>query len=270
MGMPHDEVPDMLGRVLSGSNYNLRQTRGKFGLGSKMALIWAKKSTGMPIEVRTAHCKELKESSKKITYCKLDINIRKNEPKIIQHTLSNQNAEEPFYGTEISVISEGNWRSHGSYIKKYFSELAVVTPYADLSFQYKDSTGKRNPLSMVFDRRSDRIPPIPMEVKHHPGSVDNIIVQQLLNNVRPSTKLTTFLKTEFQCITDKMAKNLIEKLGLDTKNGKCSDLDDHYLDSLTQLLKNETFPTPKGDCLSPAGEYNLRLGIMKEFGLDSK
>jgi DNA topoisomerase-6 subunit B len=46
MGMPHNEVPDMLGRVLSGSNYSLRQTRGKFGLGSKMALIWAKKSTG--------------------------------------------------------------------------------------------------------------------------------------------------------------------------------------------------------------------------------
>ena len=46
MGMPHSEVPDMLGRVLSGSNYSLRQTRGKFGLGSKMALIWAKKSTG--------------------------------------------------------------------------------------------------------------------------------------------------------------------------------------------------------------------------------
>lgn len=36
----------MLGRVLAGSKYGVRQTRGKFGLGAKMALIWAKKSTG--------------------------------------------------------------------------------------------------------------------------------------------------------------------------------------------------------------------------------
>jgi len=39
-------------RVLSGSKYGLRQTRGKFGLGAKMALIWSKQSTGMPVEVR--------------------------------------------------------------------------------------------------------------------------------------------------------------------------------------------------------------------------
>lgn len=45
-GMPHERIPDMLGRVLAGSKYGVRQTRGKFGLGAKMALIWAKKSTG--------------------------------------------------------------------------------------------------------------------------------------------------------------------------------------------------------------------------------
>ena len=32
--------------------YGVRQTRGKFGLGAKMALIWSKQSTGMPVEVR--------------------------------------------------------------------------------------------------------------------------------------------------------------------------------------------------------------------------
>lgn len=42
-GMSHDKVPDLLGRVLSGSKYGVRQTRGKFGLGAKMALIWSKK-----------------------------------------------------------------------------------------------------------------------------------------------------------------------------------------------------------------------------------
>ena len=56
-GMAHDAIPELLGRVLSGSKYGVRQTRGKFGLGAKMALIWSKKSTGMPIRVETSHVK---------------------------------------------------------------------------------------------------------------------------------------------------------------------------------------------------------------------
>jgi len=38
-GMPHDYIPNMLGRVLSGTKYGLKQTHEKFGLGAKMALI---------------------------------------------------------------------------------------------------------------------------------------------------------------------------------------------------------------------------------------
>ena len=51
-GMAFDAIPNMLGIVLSGSKYGVRQTRGKFGLGAKMALIWGKKSTGVPVKVR--------------------------------------------------------------------------------------------------------------------------------------------------------------------------------------------------------------------------
>ena len=45
-GMVHEAIPNLLGKVLSGSKYGVRQTRCKFGLGAKMALIWSKKSTG--------------------------------------------------------------------------------------------------------------------------------------------------------------------------------------------------------------------------------
>ena len=51
MGMAHADIPNMFGRALSGTKYGVKQTRGKFGLGAKMALIWAKMSTGLPIEV---------------------------------------------------------------------------------------------------------------------------------------------------------------------------------------------------------------------------
>lgn len=75
-GMPHNSIPDSLGRVLAGSKYGVRQTRGKFGLGAKMALIWSKQSTGLPVEVRTATGPD-----KLLSVCVLDIDIQKNEPK---------------------------------------------------------------------------------------------------------------------------------------------------------------------------------------------
>ena len=32
----------------------MMQTRGKFGLGAKMALIWSKMTTGLPFEIYSA------------------------------------------------------------------------------------------------------------------------------------------------------------------------------------------------------------------------
>ena len=95
-GMPHKDIPNMLGRVLSGTKYGaplwlgvssrscsilawscaslcpvaraaenarrpapetapgVKQTRGKFGLGAKMALIWSKMTTGLPFSITSA------------------------------------------------------------------------------------------------------------------------------------------------------------------------------------------------------------------------
>ena len=57
-----------------------------------MALIWAKKSTGMPIEVRSAHAKTAASKPQSVSHCVLDIDIHKNQPAIQTHTKSS-NAE---------------------------------------------------------------------------------------------------------------------------------------------------------------------------------
>lgn len=46
-GIAVENIGNMLGKVLSGSKHGIKQTRGKFGLGAKMALIWSKKSSGL-------------------------------------------------------------------------------------------------------------------------------------------------------------------------------------------------------------------------------
>ncbi len=78
--MPHNEIPRMLGRVLSGSKYQLRQARGRFGLGAKMALIWSKMTTARPLQIYSAA-----RDQSFISVCKLDIDIHKNEPNVLEH-----------------------------------------------------------------------------------------------------------------------------------------------------------------------------------------
>lgn len=128
-GMHHKDVPNMLGRVLSGTKYGVKQTRGKFGLGAKMALLWSKMSTGLPVTVRTARKKQ-----DFISVFTLDIDILKNEPNI--HKEEKLPNPDHWHGAELSVTIEGNWSTYGFQILKYLRQLAVITPYADFQFKY--------------------------------------------------------------------------------------------------------------------------------------
>ena len=264
MGMETKKVSEFLGRVLSGSKYGVKQTRGKFGLGAKMALIWSKKSTGLPIEIRTAHgINGGKEPGETISQTKLDINIYKNEPKIVSQVVS-ENID-GWRGTEFTVILEGNWMWAKSKIQKYMSALAVVTPFADFTLSYDSDKGSK-PFTLKYERRSERIPPPAKAIKHHPTSVNQLIVQRLLHNFNQNKTITRFLNSEFQCISPNLAKKLVAELHFDPKM-KVKEVtnDTQKVHNITKILKEAKFQDPSGKCLSPAGEYNLKLGIMKEY-----
>jgi DNA topoisomerase VI subunit B len=56
----------------AGTKYGVKQTRGKFGLGAKMALIWSKMTTGLPFTINSAVRKQ-----DFISHYLLDIDIHK-------------------------------------------------------------------------------------------------------------------------------------------------------------------------------------------------
>jgi hypothetical protein len=63
-----------------------------------------------------------------------------------------------------------------------------------------------------------------LDAKHHPSSVNNLLMQQLLN-ANQSKTLLSFLKTEFSCINNTLAKRLITELGSSfSADMKCSEL----------------------------------------------
>lgn len=268
-GMAHSAIPDLFGRVLSGSKYGVRQTRGKFGLGAKMALIWAKKSTGHPIHIQTVHRimddddGETAAIPRKVSSCILDIDIYKNEPRVIEH--SEELNVDGIVGTTVRVLIAGNWTTYKSRVVQYMQQLAIITPYASLSLAYTESSGKRN-IFLSYDRRSEQMPATPVTVKHHPASVNNIIVQQLIQFTNTKT-LLMFLTKELSAVSIPLAKRLITELstaaGL-SETMKPGDLTDKQITRLVQLFHQvQLFRAPDGTCLSPLGEYNLNLGIHK-------
>lgn len=290
-GMPHESVPDLLGRVLSGTKYGVCQTRGKFGLGAKMALIWSKMSTGLPIDVRTST-----SASGGISHTVLDIDIHRNEPNV--HSAAVEGNPGGWRGTSLAVTIEGSWTYARSKVLRYLRQIAVITPYAQFKFVYEGEAGKGS-LALTFARRTDAVPPPPAPVKHHPASVDLELVKRLLATTRAPT-LRAFLAREFSCVSKAHA----DRLAAEARAGMAPDTDPRSLDAkqaarLHQLLHEAKFDDPSGDHLSPAGacvcvwgggagglrtdgppllprlplaslpgEYNLRLGITKEFRPD--
>lgn len=263
-GMQHEDIPNMLGRVLSGTKYGVRQTRGKFGLGSKMALIWSKQTTGLPIRIRSAQ-----PNQSFVSEYALDIDIEKNEPNV--HKEEKHPNTEHWHGAELSVTIEGNWTTYRQYVLSYLRQLAIVTPYAQFRFRFLTSpatTSTAKDIDILFRRRTDIMPALPTVTKHHPTAAKEnmLLIKDLLSQTREKT-LLNFLHKEFTCISKDLSARLIQELGygFDTDMHP-SEVTDKQATRMQQLLADARFDDPDGSCLSPAGEYNLRLGIMKELG----
>ncbi|KAI7846328.1 hypothetical protein COHA_000165 [Chlorella ohadii] len=255
MGMAHKDIPDMLGRVLSGTKYGVKQTRGKFGLGAKMALIWSKMSTGLPIEVTSA-----RRGSSSRSYYKLDLDIQRNQPNVHESKLLDN--PDGWHGAELSVVIAGSWTYYRAKVVKYLQQIAVITPYAQFNFAYT-AEDEKNSLALRFARRTETMPQPPQATKHHPSSVDLELIKRLASATSASS-LTSFLAKEFDCIPRDLAERIVAEVRCDPSTTP-ADLSPKQIVALHDLLHQLRFDPPDGAHLSPAGEYNLRLGIMKEL-----
>lgn len=250
IGVPPRHIPSAFGQILFGSKFKLKQQRGTFGLGGKMAILYGQITTHQPASIVSST-----GISKTYMY-KLMIDIQRNRPLILDRkVLINK---EMWRGTIVEFTLEGDYFRAMPKILDYFKQTAMVNPYANLTFV--DPKGRL----YKFIRVTKDMPTAPKETKPHPYGVDVELLQRLIQ-ITPYKNMLDFLRNHFHRVGHITAKKFLEYSNLSpSKNPK--RLDHEEIVRLMHMLKKfPDFLPPDASCLSPLGEELLRTGILKEL-----
>ena len=259
-GMAYKEIPFLMGQVLTSTKYELRQQRGRFGLGGKMVLIYSIKETGTPIEIWSK-----KPEDNFVSHYILTIDLQKNEPIVLlKKRIPKNKFRDPWgkkleHGTIIKVYILGDWKRAKKYVYDYFKLMAVITPYA--TFVFEDPDGN----VIIYERVTKEMPPAPKSVKYHPQGIDTQILRSLLEQTKAKTIKKFFLK-EFQGVTSKLIDEFLSIIGLDP-NMPVEEVRNNrnLIASIVEVARNFKFRSPKASALSPIGPKLLEEGIRKIF-----
>ncbi len=251
IGIPKEEVPFVFGRVFYGSKYTLRQSRGVFGLGIKMAVLYAQITTGKPIYVRSST-----PMSKEIYEYEIQIDINKNIPIIISERVYRKRVK--WHGTIVELTILGNWSNAKKRVEEYIRRTALITPYAEIHFTAPG-------LELHFKRSTRKLPIPPEEGKPHPYGVDIELLKYLISQADNNLSIKEFLINNFDGVGEITVMNFLNWAGMDP-NMPVSKLTVSDIEELTKKLREYPgWRRPKPKTLSPLGEELLIKGIKRIF-----
>ncbi|MCW3981673.1 MAG: DNA topoisomerase VI subunit B [Candidatus Bathyarchaeota archaeon] len=252
-GITSRHIPSAFGQVLFGSKYKLKQSRGTFGLGGTMAVLYGQITTHKPAYIVSS------TGSTKVYIYGIMIDIRRNKPIILERkVLFNK---EQWHGTIVEFYLEGDYLRAMPKIIEYLKQTALVNPFANITFV--DPKGRL----YKFTRVTVKMPPPPKETLPHPYGVDVETVKRLVQ-VTPHRRIVDFLQAHFHRVSERIAQRFLEYAGVPaTRHPR--KLDPEEIVKLVQMMKRfEEFRPPSASCLSPLGEEMMKVGILKELRPD--
>jgi len=251
IGVPPRHIPSAFGQVLFGSKYKLKQQRGTFGLGGKMAILYGQITTHQPATISSST-----GGMNKIYSLKLMMDIQRNRPIILDRkVLMNK---EQWRGTIVEFCLEGDYLRAMPKILDYFKQTAMVNPYANLTFV--DPKGRL----YRFTRVTKEMPDPPKETLPHPYGVDVELLQRLIQ-VTPYRNMLEFLKNHFHRVGEITAQKFLGFGNISPSKSPKKLSHEEIVRLMHMLKKFKDFLPPDASCLSPLGEDLLRAGIMKEL-----
>jgi len=247
IGMKRESIPLLLGKMLTGTKFAHRQSRGTFGLGGSLALLYGQVTTQKPIEIVTG------QKGKPYGYqVKMRLDIENNRPEILEEdrVLKAENER----GTMISFSLQGDWLRSKRRIIDYFNQTGIIVPYASLFFETPDNEVLR------YDRIIHSVPKPPVATKPHPRGIDVEMLKSMISTTR-ARSLKSFLTTSFQRVGDKKASEFLVYAGLDPERVPDSLVMDELVRMMNSMESFERFLPPSSNSLSPVGTEVLLAGI---------
>jgi DNA topoisomerase-6 subunit B len=249
-GIPPQHIPSAFGQVLFGSKYKLKQTRGTFGLGGTMSVLYGQITTHQPAFIASS------TGISKIYMYKIMIDIQKNRPLILDRKIILN--KERWRGTVIEYSLEGDYIRAMPKILEYLKQTALVNPYANITFV--DPRGRL----YKFMRATTKMPPAPQETLPHPYGVDVETLQRLIRFTRCNT-MQEFMKTHFHRVGELTASKFLTFAEIPASKSPKKLKREEIVRLVQNMKRFKEFLPPDASCLSPLGEELLRTGILKEL-----
>ena len=251
-GVPAEQIPACFAQVFYGSKYTLKQSRGTFGMGGTMTILYGQITTHKPVIVTSSTGGEIHEYE-------MMIDIERNQAQILRHSvLAN---EKEWRGTIVELQIEGDYPRIMSRMVEYLKQTAMVNPYADITF-----IDPKNRLYR-FERGTEKMPPIPKTVQPHPHGIDVETLRRMLGITR-SRDMKNFMIDHFQGIGPKTSEKFLSFAGI-KQDSKPSNIGAEDIVKVVHAAKEfQEFYRPDSSCLSPIGPELLETGIRKELNLN--
>jgi DNA topoisomerase-6 subunit B len=246
-GIVERNIPNVFARLLYGSRFHaVRQSRGQQGIGISAVVMYGQLTTGKPATVRS------KVAEKDVAVeMDLILDTKANHPKVMRTDYVIWEGKP--HGTRVSVSLKGRYATGKQSIFEYLRGTALVNPHAQITFT--DPSSKQ----FVFRRATDQ-PPAPVaEIKPHPEGLE-IGALMGMAKISTSTRVSAFLKNDFSRISDRVAKEILERASVPQgKRPQEMTIDDakRIIDAIAQVK----IMAPQTDCLSPIGEVLIKKGL---------
>ena len=251
-GIPASKVPDAFGTVLYGSKYRIRQSRGAFGLGIKMAVLFSQITTNRPIRILTSTGTNVAHDFV------LKMDLVNNKPIIMKrNTVPNPKF---VHGTLITLTLRGKWtNSMASKLESYLNLSSISNPSATIEYINPEKQLIR------YERSTTKISKMPEEGKPHPKGVDIEALKRMAAETKGNKTIFEFLTNHFDHVGETIAKDFLNSNRINP-GLVISRMRDNDFEALYVALKNyDKFMAPSSKTLSPIGEMEFERAVKKHF-----
>ena len=248
-GVAPQHVPSAFGKVFYGSKYVLRQSRGMFGLGGTMAILYGQITTNKPVMITTSH------DGKKVHTFEMIIDIGENRPVVLKRSSSEANGTT---GTRVDVTLEGDYLRASQKIGEYFKQTALVASYANITFV--------DPIGQItfYERATKTMPVPPKETLPHPHGVDVEAFKRIVK-ISEEHDMKKFMVSHFHRVGEKIATRFLEFAGVSPRLPPKRLNNAQIVAMINALQRFPDFLPPDAAVLSPVGEEILLAGVNKEL-----